>query len=310
MGIKPKTWNRPSEGEIEVSLDMLPEEIQQGMSQADVNRMLKNKPSPQALIMKKKAKLHYMPRLEDILGENPIEREYAEREARKAHERKMIEQARRCPMKADKSRLPHKRGNAWRELYLELKVREYVVDEYYRQRYENEIVALHKQLESMKTYIGRYDPSRRYPMPKDFEKAVIDYFDQCDMSDPKEAYTIPDLLLFLGMNKTQWKNILTQGPQGYTVVAEMAMLKIEGQRNRQLLTGKGQMSGHIADLNHHFEWGSKKDEEAANSVTNNLVIVGAPPEPKSIEEWSAWYTKTIGAKRSDELQEIDVTPSE
>ena len=294
----------------------LPEEVAQTMQGVDPDALLeeerKKTPHVTAICDTHYLKLNYFPTLEEILGTpSPAVMERVEKAADLTIA-KQVEEEDHGSIKAQRNATIRK----WKNAYLELKRREVVVAEFYRRRYENEMKQMREELNALKLYLGKFDPSRRYPSANDLERAVSQYFDACDQEE--QAYTVPDLLLFLRINKQHWRGYLEKGPETYSVVAEMAMLKIEGQRNRQLLTGKGQMSGHIADLGHHFEWNKKRDEDIPKSVTNNMVIMGAPPQPESIEQWAEWYQKTIGGKRSDELQSlpdgnasgvpIDVTP--
>lgn len=296
-------WNMPVLSEIEVSQDSLPKEVVAAMTKEDVDAVLAMSGNHQSVTLRHRHKLDYFPTMAEILDcPDPVEVESTAGRADKVHKKKMLEQASRNPMRAEKIRLLKKSAPAWREMFLELKARELVVDEHYKRRYENEIRALQEQLKAMRKYIGSYDSRRRYPTPQEFEQAVVEYFDECDMNE--QAYTVPGLLLCLHMNKRQWRDILNQGPMAYTIVAEMALLKIEGQRNRQMLASKAQVSGYIADLNHHFEWGRKGRLNEPTRMTNNLVTMGVSSEPKSIEEWTDWYKQSIGRNQSDEFQAV------
>jgi hypothetical protein len=290
----------------------LPGQIVEAMAQIDPDELLNSPRYKGTIPAHHSLRLGYFPALKEICGTWPITS--AERAEKQSKEKEALwryeqgESARFLRDRGMKHLAKPKSAHAWKELYLELKKRECVVDEYYRKRYENEIAHLRKQNDALRQYIGRYNPERKYPEPIDLERALKKYFKSCDKKGKKDghkyAYTIPDMLLFLRITKSQWKSLLENGPHDYQVLAEMAMLKIEGQRNRQLLTGKGQMSGHIADLNHHFDWDDKKDRgsdyDRQPQVTNNIMLMGAPPQPKSIEEWTRWYQQSMNGELSPE----------
>ena len=261
-------------------------------------------------------KLGYFPKISDIVGCNSLPTQ--ERIDKVATEKKAIwryEAGESKRILNDRGMLNASRPKskaAFKYLYEEMKRRECVVDEFYRLRYKNEIDTLRKQNDALRQYIGRFSSSRKYPEPRDLEDAVSDYFSQCDKKKPPQAYTIPDMLLFLRLTKTQWRGFLKNGPHDYQICTEMAMLMIEGQRNRQLLTGKGQMSGHIADLNHNFDWNdhekNKKEADRPQTITN-ILIQGAPPEPRSIEEWTSWYQSSVAGKKPQVLPQGSIDKS-
>ena len=77
------------------------------------------------------------------------------------------------------------------------------------------------------------------------------YFQRCDQEGL--PYTIPDLCLAIGLNSRQSLHQYEQRSQFFDTI-KRAKLKIEGQRARQLVTGKGNKRAIIFDLKNNFGW--------------------------------------------------------
>ncbi len=158
--------------------------------------------------------------------------------------------------------------------------------------------------------------------PIEMAMQVEAYFEECD--EYKKPYTIPGLAHFLGFSS---KMVLFryQVKEGFFIVLNRAFLRIETQRNEQLITDKGPKSGHILDLKNNFGWvdetrtrtkredigaedpGSKKVtvNQQNNVSIENAQLNALPAAPQSIEEWQKWYNSFMQAQKEKELAVIE-----
>jgi hypothetical protein len=129
----------------------------------------------------------------------------------------------------------------------------------------------------------------------EMEDAIERYFNEAD--EKKWPYTIPDLAYALGFNSRQ--SLLNyQNKPIFMDTIKRAKLRIEGQRARQLVQGQGIVAGQIFDLKNNFGWRDQQEPAEVKKekvlVQNNIGLVGMPPQPRDINEWSKWYQELMG----------------
>ncbi len=130
---------------------------------------------------------------------------------------------------------------------------------------------------------------------EEMQEAIDRYFQEAD--EKKWPYTIPDLAYALGFNSRQ--SLLNyQNKPIFMDTIKRAKLRIEGQRARQLVQGQGIVAGQIFDLKNNFGWRDQQEPAEAQKekvlVQNNIGLVGMPPQPRDIAEWSKWYQEIMG----------------
>ena len=118
--------------------------------------------------------------------------------------------------------------------------------------------------------------------PVAFAARCDEYFAECDKVD--QPYTVPDLAYFLGFNCRQMVWEYGKKPR-FTDAIKRARLRIEGQRNRMMLSGTKSPIGCIFDLKNNFAWQDKQEIETKQEVTVTKRMVEAPPTPTSLAEW-------------------------
>lgn len=173
---------------------------------------------------------------------------------------------------------------------------------------------------------GDYDTFNRN-IPQRFQNYLTlnsfikDYFSNCDHKKPKRPYTVPGLAHWLGFNSRRALLKFAQADSLCGRVVRSALLRIHAQRNEQLVSGQGQMTGRVADLKNNFGWNDmtpfsyeekayresierKKEEEGGGKKDNDskhLHLHGMlPPEPQTMEEWSSMYNEYVKKKQAAE----------
>lgn len=86
--------------------------------------------------------------------------------------------------------------------------------------------------------------------PEQAQEQIEAYFTECDTTH--EPYTVPGLAYSLGFNDRHAIAEYAAKPE-YSATMKNARLRIERQRNAQLLTD-GQVIGKIFDLKNNFGW--------------------------------------------------------
>lgn len=87
--------------------------------------------------------------------------------------------------------------------------------------------------------------------PEAMQEMIDSYFNLCDLS--QRPYTIPGLAYHLGFSSRQVLWDYEQNPRFHDTV-KRAKLRVEGQRNEQLLSNKTSAPGAIFDLKNNFGW--------------------------------------------------------
>lgn len=137
---------------------------------------------------------------------------------------------------------------------------------------------------------------RKFLDPKYLWSKCKEYFDKCD--GQQLAYTIPGLAYHLGFISRQAIFYYMKRGDNCGKVIKAAKLKIEEQRNRQVVEGQGYMAGRIFDLKCNFGYNDQNpsgDGESQNTGGSQPQINvqqnfhGLPPQPTTLEEWTNWY---------------------
>ena len=122
---------------------------------------------------------------------------------------------------------------------------------------------------------------------------VKEYFTACDAK--LRSYTVPGLAYAIGfINRKQLLSFVSENYDtlpGYIVAR--ALMRIEEQRNVEILSGGGMMTGHKIDLATNFDWSdtknnqSKKDDDKPQqNITQNIINYNSlPPQSMTVEEW-------------------------
>lgn len=145
---------------------------------------------------------------------------------------------------------------------------------------------------------------------------ITGYFDQCDKE--KVSYTVPGLSYAIGFVTRQ--DFLAYVKENRdtkhdALLMARALLLIEDQRNREIISKGGVMAGHKLDLATNFDWtdarsGKKEDDKPAQQVNVAVNVASLPPE-MSLEQWQATFLqpKEVAKTEAKEIAEvIDIEP--
>lgn len=110
--------------------------------------------------------------------------------------------------------------------------------------------------------------------PDELASRIAFYFDEC--AKKHRSFTVPGLAYEVGFMCRQ--DLLTfirenqETLMGFMLAR--ALMKIEDQRNTEIISGGGVMAGHKLDLATNFDWtdAGKRGETAGNQTTNNTTI--------------------------------------
>lgn len=151
-------------------------------------------------------------------------------------------------------------------------------------------------------------PHRRrlYLDPQVLWDKCKEYFDKCD--EDGLAYTVPELAYYLGFISRQAIFHYEKRGDDCAKVIKAAKLKIEGQRNRQLVEGQGYMAGRIFDLKCNFGYNdaalsSDDPQKEGKTLVQQNNFYGLPPKPQTLEEWTKWYQTEM--KQGQKQQSIE-----
>jgi hypothetical protein len=92
---------------------------------------------------------------------------------------------------------------------------------------------------------------RKFKSPDEMVPLIDKYFKEAD--DRKQPYTVPGLAYSLGFNRRQSPADYARKYPEFVSTIKKAFLRIEAQRNIQLLT-EGNVAGKIFDLCNNFGW--------------------------------------------------------
>jgi hypothetical protein len=137
--------------------------------------------------------------------------------------------------------------------------------------------------------------------PDELASRIAYYFDTCEKR--KRSFTVPGLAFEIGFMQRQdlldfvannYKSL-----NGYMVAR--ALMKIEDQRNTEIISGGGVMAGHKLDLATNFSWSDagKKGETrqpgpttntVIHNTTNNLTITPESlPPTLTLDQWQSEF---------------------
>jgi len=133
------------------------------------------------------------------------------------------------------------------------------------------------------------------------------YFDDCDKR--RRSYTVPGLAYTIGfMHRKQMLQFASEHQDELTgYIVARALMRIEDQRNIEIISGGGLMSGHKLDLATNFDWNDAKakpqKEESTTNITQNIINMNSlPPTSMTVEEWQAQFLS------QQSKPALDVTP--
>ena len=151
---------------------------------------------------------------------------------------------------------------------------------------------------------------RRYLDPKVLWEKCQEYFNKCD--EEGTVYTVPELALHLGFVSRQAIFLYEKRNDNCGKVIKAAKLKIEGQRNRQVVEGQGYMAGRIFDLKVNFGYDDQKNAASNDQPSTQINVqnnnYSLPPQPQTLEEWTQWYQSQM--KSTEPQQKIEPPPSD
>ncbi len=149
----------------------------------------------------------------------------------------------------------------------------------------------------------------KYRTPEELEAVFEEYFARQD--EQSRPYTIAGLILFSGFSSRQ-SFYDYAGKEEYVDCIKRARLRIEEHLNEKLLAGQGMVAGPIFALKNTFpdDWKDKHEAEITGSgggpVQLAAGLVGMPPAPRDMAEWSRWYQEM---QAQEEPEALDVTPA-
>lgn len=123
----------------------------------------------------------------------------------------------------------------------------------------------------------------------------------------QKPYTVIGLARHLGF-KSRNSLLHYEGKPEFADILLDARLRIEEQRNEQLIDKSGIPGGIIFDLKNNHGWRDESSVEVSgpNGGPVQLGLVSMPPQPKDMAEWQAWYNQMAAAKAAPKV--IDVEP--
>ena len=161
--------------------------------------------------------------------------------------------------------------------------------------------------------------------PDELASRIAFYFDECVKKH--RSFTVPGLAYEVGFMCRQ--DLLTfirenqETLMGFMLAR--ALMKIEDQRNTEIISGGGVMAGHKLDLATNFDWtdAGKRGETAGNQTTNNTTInqtnntlavtPDSLPPTLSLDQWQAQFLsneKKKGNPVGDEAIDVVSTQAE
>ena len=111
----------------------------------------------------------------------------------------------------------------------------------------------------------------KFEKPGDMEPLIEEYFNKCDLAE--EPYTVPGLAYALGFaDKSSLVDYSKNSEFSFTI--KRAKARIESQRNRRLVDGKGNTAGMIFDLKNNFGWSDSRTIEHTGSDGGPIMLWG------------------------------------
>jgi len=149
------------------------------------------------------------------------------------------------------------------------------------------------QLLSAPAKVGR---PPKFKTPEEMQTLIDGYFSACD--ETKRPYTVPGLALAMGFSsRSSLFDYATRnaGHEEFAATLKRAKLRIEAQRVEALVSCRGNAAGMIFDLKNNFGWRDQQNVELTGADGGPVQIaaglVGMPPAPKDMAEWTEWYSR-------------------
>lgn len=126
-----------------------------------------------------------------------------------------------------------------------------------------------------KTPVGR---PRKFKLPEEMVPLIDKYFKEADAKD--QPYTIPGLALALGFSYRQGPWEYAKKYPDFTDTIKKARLRIEEQRNVQLISERN-AAGKIFDLCNNFNWVQPNKIENSHDPGPDRIIITYYNESKN-----------------------------
>jgi hypothetical protein len=124
---------------------------------------------------------------------------------------------------------------------------------------------------------------KKYERVEDMEKAINEYFNQCDIN--KEPYTMTGLALSLGFldrkSLIDYCDYTDEDDVAFLHSIKRAKMICEQNVEKGLLSGKYNPTGAIFNLKNNYGWKDKQEIEQ-NGEMNNTITVKFSGD---VEEW-------------------------
>ena len=149
--------------------------------------------------------------------------------------------------------------------------------------------------------------------PDELASRIAFYFDECHKKH--RSFTVPGLAYEVGfMQRQDLLDFVRENQEtlmGYMLAR--ALMKIEDQRNTEIISGGGVMAGHKLDLATNFSWndaGKKGDTPAQttnnttiNQTNNSLNITpDSLPPTLTLDQWQAQFIDNEKKKQDKDAQ--------
>ena len=106
---------------------------------------------------------------------------------------------------------------------------------------------------------------------EEMQPLIDAYFQECD--EIAEPYTVPGLAYALGFADKQ-SLIYYSKKDEFCFTIKRAKFRIEAQRNKRLVEGKGNTAGMIFDLKNNFGWTDKQSIEHTSVEKSPVILWG------------------------------------
>lgn len=147
---------------------------------------------------------------------------------------------------------------------------------------------------------------RKYLDPQFLWSKCKEYFDDCD--NKEQSYTIPGLAFYLGFTSRQAIFHYLKRGDNCAKVIRAAKLKIEAQRNLQVIDSQGAVAGRIFDLKCNFGYsdqGGEGESPQQPQVAVQQNFYGLPPQPQTLEEWTQQYQKLMHGQQKSQQSSLE-----
>ena len=124
---------------------------------------------------------------------------------------------------------------------------------------------------------------KKYERVEDMDKAINEYFRQCDID--KEPYTMTGLALSLGFldrkSLIDYCDYVDEDDVAFFHSIKRAKMICEQNVEKGLLSGKYNPTGAIFNLKNNYGWKDKQEIEQSGEMNNTITVKFAG----DVEEW-------------------------